>query len=484
LRKEKLIKYYCPERKTKQIRQNEEQAETNNHERTMMHVQRNPSIRRAIFFLVWYLSLILQLYPSWNVRVNGQSLNGRPIITNRAIYEYNESITILWNYTDVGKGDWIGIYPSNIRESFPTTYIMWVYVRSENQTLLVGTQESGSVTFDANPPYEGGSQDWPLAEGSYKVHILRLENSPYSAVESSGIFQVKPIRSPTPPLRPSAIRPSSAPSPSVCFSALNTVEVKDVGVMPMNQLKIGDYVKRSNSDNDDDAYTQVYGFGHLDHNREDEFLQIFLDHSNTSSDNNANSLQHLPPFEVTSRHLVFVKRNDKEYTIAASNIRIGDEVLLHDKRQQQHHRCVVQSIHTVKRQGVYSPLTQSGDMVVSGLRVSNYVDVLDVNLVLWDQHKIGHALFFPQRLFCTHFLETCKKETYRKGYGLWSYLIVGIGSSLNEYGWWTRYILALFCIPVVGIVYVMESLGSYRLWNFLVIVPTLWIVRKRNNKKY
>jgi hypothetical protein len=53
----------------------------------------------------------------------------------------------------------------------------------------------------------------------------------------------------------------SQPSPS-CFSGLNTVEVKDVGKIIVNQLKIGDYVQSG-----DDKFTQVNGFGHYDHDR-------------------------------------------------------------------------------------------------------------------------------------------------------------------------------------------------------------------------
>jgi hypothetical protein len=68
------------------------------------------------------------------------------------------------------------------------------------------------------------------------------------------------------------------------------VNVKDKGNVPINQLKIGDFVKNGK----DDSYTKVYGFGHYDPDREEEFQQIHF------VENNKNSSHHAPPLEVTS----------------------------------------------------------------------------------------------------------------------------------------------------------------------------------------
>jgi phosphate-selective porin len=74
--------------------------------------------------------------------------------------------------------------------------------------------------------------------------------------------------------------------------------------------------------------------------------------------------------------------------ILSLDIVVGDE--LGDKHQN------AQSICTVTRRGVYAPLTQSGDIVVSGVRAPNYVNVVVDRSLMWDQHTTAHTLLFPQ----------------------------------------------------------------------------------------
>jgi Hint module len=215
----------------------------------------------------------------------------------------------------------------------------------------------------------------------------------------------------------------------------------------MNQLEIGDYVRANTNE-----FSQVYGFGHFDHDIETDFIQIIFE--------GTLSVEY-SPIEVTSQHLVFVERNNKQYTIPAGDVIIGDT--LSGKR--------VQAIHTITRRGVYAPLTQSGEIVVSGIRASNYVNVLDFSLLLWDQHVYAHAFFFPQRLFCRYFLATCKNEPYINGYGIVSYVTIGIGTIVNHCGWFVTLLFSFVCIPVVALVYVMES----RNYLLVAIIATLTI---------
>ena len=75
------------------------------------------------------------------------------------------------------------------------------------------------------------------------------------------------------------------------------------------KIKIGDFVESGNG-----KFTQVYGFGHLDHDEEENFLQIDFDYSNMDQtvDNFSLALQ------ISSDHLVFVNRIDHKYPIRAS----------------------------------------------------------------------------------------------------------------------------------------------------------------------
>jgi Hint module len=248
--------------------------------------------------------------------------------------------------------------------------------------------------------------------------------------------------------------PGTAPgqyqSFTMCFSGANTVEVKDVGHVPMNLLGIGDLVKSR-----DDMFTQVYGFGHFDHNLEGTFLHISFENNDTR--------QTIPSpvssLEISSRHLVMVEKDNKNYRIPAANVVVGD--ILSGQR--------VHTIQNVVRRGVYAPLTQSGEIIVSGILSSNYVNLLDLAMVQ-DQHTIGHLLFTSQRFFCRYFIATCKNERYVDGYGLLAYLLV-TSTTLIHHG--QTMFVTTFKLHRTMMFY------SKRLVPFIMIVALVRVTRRK-----
>jgi Hint module len=89
----------------------------------------------------------------------------------------------------------------------------------------------------------------------------------------------------------------------------------------------------------------------------------------------------------------------------------------------------------VVRRGVYAPLTLSGDILVSGIVASDYVDLLELPMMplLWDQHTLAHVLFGPQRIFCYYWIDTCQLEIYLNGYGPLAYCIVEFSNFIKTY---------------------------------------------------
>jgi Hint module len=172
---------------------------------------------------------------------------------------------------------------------------------------------------------------------------------------------------------------------------------------------------------------------------------------------------HTPSFlEISSHHIVMVDMDNKQYRITAANVKVGDIL----SGQQ------VKSIHPVVRCGIYSPLTQSGEMRVDGMLTSNYVDLIELpNLILLDAHSLVHIIFWPQRLFCHSFIGTCRNEIYINGYGPWTYLIVGVSSFIQPYptmfdiSWHSQVmviiILLLLFLTSLMLVGVERRLGSY-----------------------
>lgn len=100
--------------------------------------------------------------------------------------------------------------------------------------------------------------------------------------------------------------------------------------------------------------------------------------------------------------------------------------------------------------GLYAPLTFSRDFIVYGVTASNYVDVFDDDWIL-DQNFVGHILFFQQRIFCSYFMEECKREKCIDGYGYLAYVIL-YGSSFFECGFYTMNNILLGTIVfIIGI---------------------------------
>lgn len=183
--------------------------------------------------------------------------------------------------------------------------------------------------------------------------------------------------------------------------------------MRMDELQVGDYVMSGEG-----TFSLVYGFGHLDRDREESFHQIYYTRLNNDQVIDASLMSII---EISSKHLIFVNKNNRLLSIPACDVIVGDVL-------SNNH--TVMQINTVVRQGLFAPLTMTGDIVVSGILASNYVDILN-GVYVYDLHQLAHAVFLPQRLFCNYFLESCKNETYHEGYGYFAYFLVRCCSVFN-----------------------------------------------------
>ena len=96
--------------------------------------------------------------------------------------------------------------------------------------------------------------------------------------------------SPTLPL-PTPLTTNPSEPPATCFSSSNTVYVKDIGSIHNHQLQIGDMVESGHFG----TYTQVYRFGHYDHDSETEYILL-------SMKDNEIKTQGMTALEISSRH--------------------------------------------------------------------------------------------------------------------------------------------------------------------------------------
>jgi hypothetical protein len=111
--------------------------------------------------------------------------------------------------------------------------------------------------------------------------------------------------------------PAPAPGPAVCFSERNTVTVKDIGPVPIKDVKVGDLVMVAGVV---ESYEAIYSF----YKRAPEattadFIQVFTPDT-------------VEPLEFSANHLIFVWKGGRSVSVRASQLQIGDHIVQHGKQ--------------------------------------------------------------------------------------------------------------------------------------------------------
>ena len=170
----------------------------------------------------------------------------------------------------------------------------------------------------------------------------------------------------------------------------------------MDALKIGDWVLTTEG-----LFSKVYGFGHKDKSVKTAYLQIF-----------SASMHKDHPLEISAEHLIYTQdaTTNTSMLVAAGDLRVGDSLVTANGSPSP-----VLWIHEVKRQGAYSPLTVSGNLLVSGVLASSYVSRswLKAHVSGLTLHQFQHVAMLPVRFFCSHV--GCQTESYDEstGFSAW-----------------------------------------------------------------
>jgi hypothetical protein len=179
--------------------------------------------------------------------------------------------------------------------------------------------------------------------------------------------------------------PDAGDDSSLCFSAFAEVQVLNFGPTAMKDLRVGDLILTGKN-----RYEPFYAFAHQNRQRHAEFLRVYTLGSNK-------------PLELTPNHMVFLE--EKVNPVRADAVQIGD-VLRGDLDVK-----VVTRITSVKRKGIYAPLTKDGTLVVDGIVASSYIslqrgaeDIIELLggavSVPVSQQMYCHWGLSPFRLFC------------------------------------------------------------------------------------
>jgi hypothetical protein len=231
---------------------------------------------------------------------------------------------------------------------------------------------------------------------------------------------------------------------SSCFSASNTVEVQGKGVVPINLLKIGDYVKAGK-----DKVSRVYSFSHINKNTETKFLQIHMEHCDM-------------PLEISPDHLIYVGGKP----VRAADVQVGN--FLHGHR--------VSHITTVQRHGVYAPVTFSGDIMVNGVLASTYVSMLDLIPPHFQNHA-AHILTGVHRMACKLSFSSCLEEKYdMDGISQFIHPIVNVVRKVNDGNGWIEVSGVVVATPLLFIIFCLEQILST---PFIVLLIVALLVGKK-----
>lgn len=194
------------------------------------------------------------------------------------------------------------------------------------------------------------------------------------------------VATPETPSSDPVSEPASEPSSSKpCFSAKAEVQVKGVGAVRMDALKIGDSILTSNNE-----YSKVFTFGHYSPQGKMDVVEI----RTTNMDN---------ALEISPQHMLYV--NNK--LVPASQVQVGDVLTSANGRVAE-----VQSVRTVNGvKGVYAPHTMKGHLVVNGVVASNYIALPALEGATFEiQAYLQHLAMGPYRKYCT--TVGCENETY------------------------------------------------------------------------
>jgi hypothetical protein len=216
--------------------------------------------------------------------------------------------------------------------------------------------------------------------------------------------------------------------------------------MEVQDLQVGDQVLTTN------GYESVYAFAHRDLDAKDHvYSQIHFEGMSK-------------PFEATGRHLV--------YTAGKANPVTVDSLTLEDSLVGSNGEALkINKIKQVTRDGLFAPLTNSGDLLVDGIKISSYASLqagqnefaeFANGMTLPISQAIGiHMFLAPLRMLCLSGLSTsvCDPSTYNEN-GMPQLVSFGINlaSTADQQSLLVQVLMLAVVLAIFVPLYALESL--------------------------
>ena len=157
---------------------------------------------------------------------------------------------------------------------------------------------------------------------------------------------------------------------SACFAGRSLIVTGEGLQKPLSDIRIGERVLVDVKDNQL-VFEPVYGFVHMKRDGFFDFLSINVEFDDRTDETTS--------LFVSPNHLIFWANDQGSLTaVFASQLHVGDRV--HALSHNQLRPSTIRSIHLVREQGFYAPLTPSGTIVVDNVLASNYATVSNHDL--------------------------------------------------------------------------------------------------------
>lgn len=352
-------------------------------------VQPAPSPEDALASTNSYLEVILTVTNHLGLSTT-VSRNVMPILRNVELTSFPEGHSIIVD---------------NVEVNTPATFVSW-----------------------ANHPLklEAPGGDWfAWTNGGNQTQTVKLSKTSDKVIQIKALFE-----------------PSDAPI--ACFAAEATVEVLNMGSVPMKEVRIGDMVGVAGG-----KFSEVYSFGHFEHEAKVKFLaiEVGLD----------------APLLITTDHLVL----QGGVYAPASLVTVGSTLTLSNGEQ-----VTVLSIKHILRKGAYAPFTKDGTIVVDGVVASSFV-ALQPNAAylmiggfeIFSFHALALLFEAPHRLVCDFSFVICTNETYNeKGLSTWIELPLGFAQ------WFLRQTSLIKILVLIPLLVLFLGVATVE-----TVTPAFWV---------
>lgn len=138
----------------------------------------------------------------------------------------------------------------------------------------------------------------------------------------------------------------------------------------MFEIEINDMVLvGSGLESSEQKFSKVISFLHRIEEIEANFIKLYFKATEYLSTKSENLTEHLT---ITPRHLILAKRSSHFEYVQARDVQSGDILKFFNNEKQQMSYVEVTKVESVRLEnsGIYSPLTESGTLIVDNIHVS------------------------------------------------------------------------------------------------------------------